>query len=210
MMTKPKTIVIDAYDSFSHLLAGYVEMAGCEVKVIRNDDPTLLNHITPEQCDLLVLGPGPGHPKDSRYFDLISHAQGKIPIFGVCLGHQAIAMYYGAQVSYAKRLMHGKTSLIHHDGLGCFSTLPSSQKTTLKVMRYHSIVVDEHNLTSDLVITARSEQDNYIMGLRHKTQAVESVQFHPESVGTEHAQYLMQGFMTSYLKSQISNLKSKP
>jgi anthranilate synthase component 2 len=136
-----------------------------------------------------MLGPGPGHPTDCGYVELIHHFQGKVPLFGVCLGMQAIALAFGGKVVKAKHLMHGKTSQISHTNEGCFVGLPKP----LTVTRYHSLIAEEVTLPgNDLIITARSLDDHYIMGLRHRRFPIEGVQFHPESIGTEEGMALFQ------------------
>ncbi|HHW4675653.1 MAG TPA: glutamine amidotransferase-related protein, partial [Xylella fastidiosa subsp. pauca] len=125
-----RVIVVDAYDSFVHILVSYFEQLGCKVTVLRKDDPGLLALIDPLYSDIIVLGPGPGHPSQSGYDIILNKNSGRLPVLGVCLGHQAIGLYYGCIIEYAKNLMHGKTSLIKHDGQGCYVSLNSR---TLKV-----------------------------------------------------------------------------
>ncbi|HEX2580881.1 MAG TPA: aminodeoxychorismate/anthranilate synthase component II [Dongiaceae bacterium] len=189
-----RVTIVDAYDSFVHILVAYVRRLGCEVQVLRKDHPDLVNRIRPSVCDVLLLGPGPGHPLDSGYLRLLDHNNGSVPVFGVCLGHQAIALYYGAQLRYAERLMHGKTSRISHDGKGCFVGLPQG----FSAMRYHSIIADAATLGSELVVTATSDTDGYVMGLRHARLALEGVQFHPESIGTEQGLKIISNFIACY------------
>lgn len=190
-----RVTIIDAYDSFVHILVAYAQRLGCQVRVMRKDAPGLTGQIGPEHCDVLLLGPGPGHPSDSGYLQLLEHNAGRVPVFGVCLGHQAIALHYGARLAYAERLMHGKTSFISHDGEGCFRGLPAEG---FRAMRYHSIIVERDSLGEELVATATSDTDGYVMGLRHVRLPIEGVQFHPESVGTEHGLSIIRNFIDCY------------
>ncbi|MBU3082495.1 aminodeoxychorismate/anthranilate synthase component II [Acinetobacter baumannii] len=190
-----KVTVIDAYDSFVHIIVGYINKLGCETRVFRKDHIDLLNELTPDKCDLIILGPGPGHPSESGYFSILEYVEDKIPVLGICLGHQAIGMYFEAQIGYAERLMHGKISLINHDGNGCFSSFKGN---SFKAMRYHSIIIEKKNFPKDLIITATSDIDNYIMGIRHKFLPIEGIQFHPESVGTENGLNIIQNFIKQY------------
>lgn len=172
-------LLIDAYDSFVYIINHYLEMLDLDVTVRRNDQvsPALVEQLRP---DAIVLGPGPGHPSEANYLPIIQQFAGKLPIFGVCLGHQAIGLAFGADVGVARNLMHGRTSQIKHDGEGCFSGLPNPFTAT----RYHSLIVHEASVGNDLVVTARSADDGYVMGMRHRHHMIESVQFHPESILT--------------------------
>ncbi len=172
-------LMIDNYDSFTYnLVQGFREL-GAEMDVVRNDaiDVEGVRALAPSA---LILSPGPGNP-DSAGITLaaIGEFAGKVPIFGVCLGHQSIAQAFGARVVHAKRLMHGKASRIRHDGRGVFAGMPQD----FLAMRYHSLAVERETLPECLEVTAESE-DGEIMGLRHKTLPIESVQYHPESIGT--------------------------
>lgn len=191
-----RVTVVDAYDSFVHILVSYFEQLDCQVTVLRKDDPKLLSLVNPVRSDMIVLGPGPGHPGDSGYGALLRKNAGQLPVLGVCLGHQAIGLHYNATIEYATHLMHGKTSIVEHDGRGCYAALTSRR---LKCMRYHSIIVADKDLPGDLVVTSRSIDDGYIMGLRHKTLPIESVQFHPESIGTEDGLSLIRNFINTYV-----------
>ena len=178
-------VVIDNYDSFTYNL---VQLLGvmCQklapetkISVFRNDAITLieLEDLAPTH---LVISPGPCTPKEAGIsVPAIQHFAGKIPILGVCLGHQSIGAAFGGKIVRAKRIMHGKTSEIRHDGQGVFSGLPQP----FEAMRYHSLVIEEESLPEDLVVTARDEEGE-IMGVRHKRWPIEGVQFHPESIGT--------------------------
>src|SRR5580692_580649 len=176
--------VLDNYDSFTYNLVQYLGELGAEVVVRRNDE------VTPEQVEALkperiLLSPGPCTPSEAGILvPLIRYMSGKVPILGVCLGHQAIGEAFGGQVVRAHSLMHGKTSSVEHDGKGIFSGLP----TPLTCTRYHSLIVEEDSLPADLEITARTPEQkggSVIMGLRHRSLPIEGVQFHPESVLTE-------------------------
>lgn len=186
------TLLIDAYDSFVYIIRQYLLEMGATVEVVRNDR---IDHdaIDKSRPDLLVLGPGPGHPKDAGYVDLIQRFAGHIPIFGICLGHQAIGLAYGGEIAQAQNLMHGKTSAINHDGKGCFSGLATPGMAT----RYHSLVVRAATLPDCLEISARADDDGYVMGLRHRTLRVEGIQFHPESICTKDGAKIIKNFMTA-------------
>jgi anthranilate synthase component 2 len=188
-----KTVIVDAYDSFSHIIYQYLLELGANPVVIRSREasPASIRAVGPR---FLLLGPGPGHPRESGHVELVREFQGEMPIFGVCLGHQAIGMAYGGVVSPAKHLMHGKTSRIIHDGLGAMSCYSSPFVAT----RYHSLIVEEPSVPSVLEVTSRSEDDGYIMGLRHRSLPIESVQFHPESIMTERGIDILRSFMKAH------------
>jgi anthranilate synthase component 2 len=172
-------LVIDNYDSFTYNLVHLVGALSDNVKVVRNDKITLaeVQELAPER---ILLSPGPGRPEDAGIMpELIRELGGKIPLFGVCLGHQAIGQAFGGIVTYAPQLMHGKTSEVHHHNTGLFADVPNPLTAT----RYHSLVVDASTLPDCLEVTAWTE-DGTIMGLRHKTMDIEGVQFHPESILT--------------------------
>ncbi|MDA0340816.1 MAG: aminodeoxychorismate/anthranilate synthase component II [Proteobacteria bacterium] len=190
-----KAVLVDAYDSFVHIIHQYLLELEIETTVIRRDK-AIEALIEQEKPDFLVLGPGPGHPRDAGYLRLLESQAGKLPILGVCLGHQAIGMAYGGQVRQAANLMHGKSSPIRHDGLGCFKHQPDPFQAT----RYHSLIVDDVDPAGPLTITARAEDDGYIMGLRHRTLAIESVQFHPESITTTSGANLLRDFVATYVR----------
>lgn len=183
-------LIIDNYDSFTYNLAQYFSELSVSVSVIRNDAITAIEveNIAPAA---LVLSPGPGHPDNAGITkEVISRYAGKIPILGVCLGHQAIGRVYGSSVIRGKTIMHGKTSMIYHDGGGVFKDLPVPFCAT----RYHSLVVNRETLPSCLEVSAWTE-DGEIMGLRHREYSVEGVQFHPESILTDHGHKILQNFL---------------
>lgn len=183
-------LLIDNYDSFTFNIEQYLAELGAKVRVERNDKISLAE-IAKLKPEAIVISPGPGTPDESGItLEAIKNFGGKIPILGICLGHQSIGQIYGGKVVRAKRLMHGKLSVVHHKGKGVFKKLPNP----LNVTRYHSLVVDRDSLPSSLEITAETE-DGVIMGLRHKRQLVEGVQFHPESYLTEHGHQMLKNFL---------------
>src|SRR5450759_3569101 len=183
-------LMIDNYDSFTYNLVQYFGELGAQVKVARNDEITL-DEIAALKPDQIVISPGPGTPDDAGVsVPLIGRFAGQIPILGVCLGHQSIGQAFGGRIIHAKTLMHGKTSQVMHAGAGVFAGLPSPYSAT----RYHSLVIQRETLPQCLEITAWTE-DGEIMGVRHKVMAVEGVQFHPESIETEHGHQLLRSFL---------------
>ncbi|WP_421233324.1 aminodeoxychorismate synthase component II [Aeromonas jandaei] len=189
-------LLIDNYDSFTWNLVQYFGALGQEVEVRRNDELTLtdIERLSPR---FLVISPGPCTPNEAGIsLDAITHFAGKLPILGVCLGHQSLAQAFGAHVVRARQVMHGKTSLIRHRGDGVFCGL----KDPLRVTRYHSLVVERETLPDCFEITAWSEHADgsldEIMGLRHKTLNIEGVQFHPESILSEQGHLLLANFLT--------------
>ena len=187
-------LVIDNYDSFTYNLVQYFEELGLSVTVYFNDKISIadIQTLNPKK---IVISPGPGRPEESGVtIQVIKTFCGKIPLLGVCLGHQAIAQAFGAKIVLAKRIMHGKTSLIYHNGRGVFRHLKSPFKAT----RYHSLVIDPQSLPSTLEITAWTEDE--IMGIRHKNYLLEGVQFHPESVLTEKGHQLLKNFLNPISK----------
>lgn len=183
-------LMIDNYDSFTYNLVQAFRGLGADMQVVRNDamDVDGIRALAPSA---IVLSPGPGNP-DSAGVTLaaVKAFAGKLPMLGVCLGHQSIAQAFGGKIVHAKRLMHGKTSRIHHDGRGIFSGLPQE----FAAMRYHSLAVDRETLPECLEISAESE-DGEIMGLRHRSMPIESVQYHPESIGTPEGERQMRNFI---------------
>jgi anthranilate synthase/aminodeoxychorismate synthase-like glutamine amidotransferase len=184
--------IIDNYDSFTYNIVQTIGgFGGIELKVFRNDqvDLSTIAALKPER---LLISPGPCAPEQAGIsIAAILHFSGKIPILGVCLGHQAIGQAFGGQVVRAGRVMHGKTSLVTHDGRGVFTGLPSP----FAAMRYHSLVVADEGLPECLLVTARTEEGE-LMGVRHKTLAVEGVQFHPESIMTPDGVQLLRNFVS--------------
>jgi anthranilate synthase/aminodeoxychorismate synthase-like glutamine amidotransferase len=186
--------VLDNYDSFTYNLVQYLGELGAEVEVHRNDELTV-EEVEALHPDRILLSPGPCTPGEAGILvPLIRHMAGKVPILGVCLGHQAIGEAFGGQVVRASHLMHGKTSPVTHDGKGIFAKLDSPLTCT----RYHSLIVAEDTLPAELMVTARTPEDDgasVIMGLRHRTLPIEGVQFHPESVLTEGGHQMIRNFL---------------
>ena len=183
-------IVIDNYDSFTYNLVQYLGELGEDLEVFRNDKITI-KEIERLKPDRIVISPGPGRPKEAGISkELIQRFASKTPILGVCLGHQCIAEVFGAKIVGAKRLMHGKTSKIYHDGKGIYRGLPKPFIAT----RYHSLIVDLKSLPDCLTVTARTKEKE-VMGIRHKKYRVEGVQFHPESVLTDTGKKLLKNFL---------------
>jgi anthranilate synthase/aminodeoxychorismate synthase-like glutamine amidotransferase len=183
-------LVIDNYDSFTYNLVQYLGELGAEVRVVRNDEISV-DGILKMSPSHVVISPGPCTPNEAGItLETIERLAGRIPILGVCLGHQAIGQAFGGRVVRAKQVMHGKLSRIRHDGKGVFSFLPKDFIAT----RYHSLVVERDSLPGCLEISAESE-DGEIMGLRHRSAPLEGVQFHPEAVLTEHGHKLLQNFI---------------
>jgi len=184
-------LMIDNYDSFTYNLVQYIEMMGVEVKVFRNDaiNGEMVEKMAPEG---IVISPGPGRPSGAgASIAVIKAFSGKIPILGVCLGHQAIAEAFGGVIVKAGKLMHGKTSVVNSDGKTIFAGIANP----FDAMRYHSLVVERATLPECLEITAESD-DGEIMGLRHREMAVEGIQFHPESIMTRVGKRILRNFLT--------------
>jgi|SRR5579863_7245828 len=197
--------VLDNYDSFTYNLVQYLGELGAKVEVFRNDDLTV-DEVEARRPERILLSPGPCTPREAGILvPLIQRMAGKAPILGVCLGHQAIGEAFGGRVVRAGHVMHGKTSVVEHDGRGVFAGLP----TPLTCTRYHSLIVEEKSLPGELAVTARTRtsgksggktgsgesSENVIMGLRHRTLPVEGVQFHPESVLTEGGKQMIRNFL---------------
>ena len=188
--TRPRLLLIDNYDSFTYNLVQAFLVLGAEVLVYRNDEITAAAADALEPSHLCI-SPGPGTPDDAGVsMPMIEHFAGRIPVFGVCLGHQSITAVFGGRVVRNWRLMHGKTSSIEHDGRGVFAGLPQP----LEVGRYHSLVADPGSLPPQLLVSARTAEGE-IMGVRHARLVVEGVQFHPESVLTPRGPELMRNFL---------------
>ena len=186
--------VLDNYDSFTYNLVQYIGELGVEVVVRRNDQITV-EEIDDLHPDRIVISPGPCTPQDAGIsIELIRHFAGRVPLLGVCLGHQAIGAAFGGKVVRAANLMHGKTSSVEHDGKSIFRGIPSPMTAT----RYHSLIVQEKDLPDELEISATCvdrDGQRVIMGLRHRKFPVEGVQFHPESVLTDHGRQIVRNFM---------------
>ncbi|MEN9759612.1 MAG: hypothetical protein RL676_761 [Pseudomonadota bacterium] len=189
-----KVLMIDNYDSFTYNLVQYFGELGANVETIRNDAITseeILNRAADSRPDRIVISPGPCSPAQAGIsIDLIRKAAGHVPLLGVCLGHQAIGEAFGGKVIRAKTLMHGKTSRIEHTAQGVFRGLPSP----MTVIRYHSLAIERATLPAELVVTALTA-DGEIMGVQHKTLAVHGVQFHPESILSEHGHAMLKNFL---------------
>ncbi|MCL6520405.1 MAG: aminodeoxychorismate/anthranilate synthase component II [Armatimonadetes bacterium] len=183
-------LMIDNYDSFTYNLVQYLGEMGEELKVFRNDKITIeeIEHLKP---DKIVISPGPCSPKEAGIsVETIKHFAGKVPILGVCLGHQSIGYAFGGDIVRAERLMHGKTSMIYHDGKGIFKDVPNPFRAT----RYHSLIIKRETLPACLEISAETGIGE-IMGIRHREFIIEGVQFHPESILTEHGKELLRNFL---------------
>ena len=189
-----KLLMVDNYDSFTYNIVQYFGELGAEVTVVRNDETTVAEVealMAREGIERLVISPGPCSPNEAGIsVAAIKHFAGKLPILGVCLGHQSIGAAFGGDIIRAGQQMHGKTSVIHTDQKGVFADLPQE----FTVNRYHSLVIDKNTLPDCLEITATSE-DGEIQGVRHKTLAIEGVQFHPESILTEHGHAMLKNFL---------------
>ena len=184
-------LLIDNYDSFTYNLFQYLSELGADVHVVRNDKATIdeLSEMGPER---LVVSPGPSHPRNAGIsIDAIKHFSGKIPVLGVCLGHQAIGEAFGGIVDHAGELKHGKTSMIEHDGRGVFAGLPNP----FEAVRYHSLAVQPNAVPAGFEVSARSVESGVIMGMRHHDMPIEGVQFHPESILTRPGKDLLGNFL---------------
>ena len=193
-------LVVDNYDSFVYTLNGYLHQLGATTDVIRNDDvaaPDIATLIS--GYDGILVSPGPGTPADAGMSIAVVREAltQKIPLLGVCLGHQAIAEAFGATVAHADELMHGKTSQVHHDDSGLFEGVPEEFRAT----RYHSLAVVEGTVPDDLAITARTSE-GVIMGLHHRSAPIYGVQFHPESIASEHGHALLKNFLALAMEHQ--------
>lgn len=188
-------LMIDNYDSFTYNLVQYVGELGEELQVYRNDKITLeeIERLSP---DYLMISPGPCTPNEAGIsMDAIRHFAGKIPMLGVCLGHQSIGQVFGGKVIRAERLMHGKTSEVFHDGKMIFQDIPSP----FTAARYHSLIVEESSIPSELEVTARTAEGE-IMAIRHREYPIEGVQFHPESIITQHGKKMLKNFLNAYAR----------
>lgn len=192
-----KVFLIDAYDSFVFIISQYLEQLGLETHVERNDVPDLIKRIEAYGPDFCVLGPGPGHPRDAGYIEVIQHFKGRLPILGVCLGHQAIGLAFGGSVIRAAHVMHGKVSMIENDGQGVYA---HTNGKSIKATRYHSLIIDNKDLPEELAVTSNSSDDGYIMGVRHVEHRIEGVQFHPESILTEDGLGIFKSFIAQHCR----------
>jgi anthranilate synthase component 2 len=184
-------LMIDNYDSFTYNVVQYFGKLGADVRVFRNDKITV-GEIERMKPEALVISPGPCTPREAGVsVEAIRHFAGKIPILGICLGHQSIGFAFGGRIVRAKKLMHGKASNIIHNGKGLFEGM----KNPFSAIRYHSLVIDRETLPDVLEITAESEDDREIMGIRHKTLPIYGVQFHPESILTEGGIKIIENFL---------------
>ena len=185
-----RVLVVDNYDSFVYNLVQYLGELGAD-PIVRRHDAVSLDEAAELAPDAMLVSPGPGRPEEAGVsVEMIRWAAGRIPVLGVCLGHQCIGAAWGARVERAPQVMHGKTSQIHHDGTGLFSGLSSPLEAT----RYHSLIVEESSLPDELEVVATSD-DGLVMGLRHRDLDVEGVQFHPESILTEDGHGLLSNFL---------------
>ena len=186
-----KILLIDNYDSFTYNLYHYLSALKCEVDVCRNDKIEI-NKIKKKKYKKIVISPGPGNPDQAgRCLKIVKHFYKIIPILGVCLGHQIIGQVFKSKIIGAKKLMHGKTSIIKHNGKGIFKGI----KKTINATRYHSLIIDRKTLNKDLLITAETK-DEIIMGIMHKKYNVHGVQFHPESIKTPEGMKLLKNFLS--------------
>jgi len=186
-------LMIDNYDSFTYNLVQYLGELGQALKVIRNDEMTL-EEIVELNPKYVVISPGPGRPENAGVSqNLIHHLDGKVPILGVCLGHQAIGQVFGATVGYAPTIMHGKTSMVAHDG----KTVFKGGLDPFEATRYHSLIIEKKSVPTCLEVSAWTE-DGIVMGLRHKEYPIEGIQFHPESILTKSGKQLLANFIEAY------------
>lgn len=191
-----RLLLIDNYDSFTYNLAQYIWSLGAEAEVRRNDEITVQEVLAGEYAGIL-LSPGPCTPdKAGICEDLVKAAGGKVPILGVCLGMQAIGEAFGGRIVPAQHILHGKPSLIEHDGQGVFQGIPSP----FSAIRYHSLAVERASLPAELKVSATAD-DGEIMGVRHASVPIEGVQFHPESIGSEHGRTLVENWVRSVLET---------
>jgi len=190
MTAKTRILVVDNYDSFVFNLVQYLQQLGAECTVLRNDE---VHASAASDYDGVLISPGPGTPEEAGVsIAMIKYcAEHAIPLFGVCLGHQAIGVAFGATVSRAPELLHGKTSQVHHTGAGVFTSLP----TPFTATRYHSLAVEPATISEELEVTGKTES-GVVMSMRHKTLPIEGVQFHPESVLTEHGHLMLANWLT--------------
>lgn len=184
-------VMIDNYDSFVYNLYQYFQIIGEKIEVFRNDKITV-KQVAAKKPKAIVISPGPGTPKQAGIsVDLIKTVYRDIPILGICLGHQAIGAAFGSEIIRAKNLMHGKTSLVCHDGKTVFKNI----ENPFSAMRYHSLVINKKNISPDLIINATSKDDHEIMAVRHNKYLVQGIQFHPESILTKPGMDILRNFL---------------
>ena len=192
-------LLIDNYDSFTYNLFQYLSELGAEVEVVRNDKASI-EQLDLKRPELVVISPGPSNPDNAGVsVDAIRHFAGKVPVLGVCLGHQCIGVAFGSRVSGAGEIRHGKTSQIHHDGKGIFEGI----EDPFEAVRYHSLAIENDTVPPEFDVTARTE-NGIIMGIRHKTLLIEGVQFHPESIMTKPGKQILQNFLNLAKQAQKS------
>ena len=190
MVKNKKILMIDNYDSFTYNLVHYIEEFGAKVSVVRNDEISI-NEVKKSKPDIIFISPGPCSPKEAGIsVNLVKKLAGKIPIFGVCLGHQSIGYAFGSEIIKAKKLLHGKTSKIYHNGKGIYKSLPNPFDAT----RYHSLIINEKTLPKDFEITSQTK-DGIVMGILNKKLNIEGVQFHPESILTKQGKKLIKNIL---------------
>ncbi|RMA96982.1 anthranilate synthase component II [Hydrogenothermus marinus] len=194
-----KILMIDNYDSFTYNIVQYFYELGAEVDVRRNDKITIEEIKNIKDLDAIVISPGPCSPNEAGIsVDVIKEFKDKYPILGVCLGHQSIGVAFGAKIIKAKCLMHGKTSMIYHNGKDLFENIPNP----FEAVRYHSLVIDKSSLPEDIEITAWTKEDDEIMGIKHKKYPIYGIQFHPESVLTKYGIELLKNFLNIIEKTK--------
>lgn len=192
-----KVLVIDNYDSFVYNIVQYVGANGCQPEVYRNDAISVRKINSDVKPDAIVISPGPGNPSNPSDFGvctgILKLISRRVPTLGICLGHQGVGYVYGAKISPAKVLMHGKTSNITHDGKYVFKGLPNPIEAT----RYHSLVINRHSVPKELEVTATSQDDGEIMAIRHSQYPIFGIQFHPESIKTSHGMQIVKNFLNT-------------
>lgn len=192
-------LLLDNYDSFTYNLFQYLSELGAEIEVRRNDALSVQDALAMNPR-AVIISPGPGRPQQAGITkDLILQAPEKLPFLGVCLGHQALGEAFGGKVSAAKKLMHGKTSQLRHDGKTIFAGLPQP----LTVMRYHSLILAEKDIPDSFAVSATNIKDKEVMAIRHRTRPLEGVQFHPESIMTTQGKALLRNFLRRYAKEEL-------
>ena len=190
MVKNKKILMIDNYDSFTYNLVHYIEEFGAKVSVVRNDEISI-NEVKKYKPNIIFISPGPCSPKEAGIsVNLVKKLAGKIPIFGVCLGHQSIGYAFGSEIIKAKKLLHGKTSKIYHNGKGIYKSLPNPFDAT----RYHSLIINKKTLPKDFEITSQTK-DGIVMGILNKKLNIEGVQFHPESILTKQGKKLIKNIL---------------